>query len=83
MSLLSDGSVSFNAGLSNLYPAGQTVGKRRRYLALQEEEHQHADEVSVGAAPPASLGQRLFGLRVVTAEQPERKNDRREEKESE
>lgn len=44
-----------------------------RYLALQEEEHQHADEVSIGAAPPAALGQRLFGLWVVAAEQPARK----------
>lgn len=44
-----------------------------RYLALQEEEHQHADEVPVGAAPAAPFSQRLFGLRVVAAEQPERK----------
>ena len=40
------------------------------YLALQEEEHQHADEVPVGAAPAPPLGQRLLGQGVVTAEQP-------------
>lgn len=39
------------------------------YLTLQKEEHQHADEVSVGTAPPSALSQRLLCQRVVTTEQ--------------
>lgn len=42
------------------------------YLTLQEEEHQHADEIPIGAAPPSALSQRFFRLRIVTTEQPDR-----------
>ena len=39
------------------------------HLALQEEEHQHADEVSIWTAPPSSLSQGLLCLGVMSAEQ--------------
>lgn len=48
------------------------VCKCERYLTLQEEEHQHADEISVGAAPPSALSQRFFCLWIMTTEQPDR-----------
>ena len=50
------------------------------YLALQKEEHQHADEVPVGAAPPSALRQSFFRLWVVTTEQPDRGRERVEER---
>lgn len=46
------------------------------YLALQKEEHEHADEISVGTAPPSALSQRLFCLWVMTTEQPDRERGR-------
>lgn len=57
-----------------------SVCEYQRYLALQEEEHQHADEVSVGAAPPSALRQRLFCLRIVTTKQPERQKENMEKR---
>lgn len=48
------------------------VCKCDHYLTLQEEEHQHAEEISVGAAPPSALSQRFFCLWIMTTEQPDR-----------
>lgn len=39
------------------------------YLTLQKEEHQHADEIPVGTAPPTPFGQSFFCLRIVATEQ--------------
>lgn len=40
------------------------------YLALQEEENQHPDEIPIGTAPPSPLSQSFFSLWVMATEQP-------------
>lgn len=44
------------------------------HLTLQEEKHQHSDQVPIEAVSASSLCQSLLSLRVVPAEQPVDRN---------
>lgn len=56
--------------ITRIYNLGINLFLSTSYLTLQEEEHQHADEISIGAAPASALSQSFFCLWIMSTEQP-------------